>query len=57
MNENNEFDDINEYIYRWKKHYKMLNDISNNSNFNKKIIDIWRNNIDNHFFEKIKSKL
>ena len=53
----NDLDEINDYIYRWKKHYKMLNEIISHSNFNKKKIDTWRNNIDYHFVEKIKSKL
>ena len=53
----NNLDYINDYIYRWKKHYKMLNEIISHSNFNKKKINTWINNIDSHFVEKIKSKL
>lgn len=48
--------ELYEYIYRWKKHYEMLGEIST-SNFDKKIIELWKNKIDDHFFNKIKSKL
>ena len=49
-------DELYEYIYRWKKHYEMLHEISS-SNVDKKKIEIWRNKVDNYFFDKIKSKL
>ena len=54
--DSNKLDDLEEFVWRWKKHYKMLNDIQK-TNIDEKKIKIWKNQIDNCFYEKIKSKL
>ena len=57
MNEN-DFEILEEMIWRWKNHYKMLSIIINSgSDISKDQFDIWRNQIDSCFAEKIKSKL
>lgn len=43
---------LRELIWRWSNHYKMLKIISN-SNISKDQFDIWKNQIDNCFIEKI----
>ena len=55
MNELN-IEKLDEYIWRWKNHYKML-DIIDKSNIDKDQIKIWKNQIDNCFRDKIKSKI
>ena len=47
---------LDEYIWRWKNHYKML-DIISKTNIDKDQMNIWKNQIDDCFREKIKSKL
>ena len=51
-----DFEDIEEFIWRWKNHYSMINIISK-SNINKDQVDLWKNQIDSCFIGKIKSKL
>lgn len=53
---NEKLDSLEELIWRWKNHYKMLNDI-HKSNMDKTKLEKWKNQIDQCFNEKIKSKL
>ena len=56
MNELNEYEKLYDYVQRWRRHYKMLEKISE-SNLDKKYIELWRSSIDNYFSNKIKSNL
>ena len=47
---------LEEYVWRWKNHYKMLNTLEK-TNLDKEQLKIWKNQIDECFREKIKSKL
>ncbi len=49
-------DKLEEYIWRWKNHYKMLETIGK-SNIDKEQLTLWKNQIDECFRNKIKSKL
>jgi hypothetical protein len=51
-----DFEVLEELIWRWKNHYKMLEVISQ-SNITKDQVDLWKNQIDLCFSGKIKSKL
>jgi hypothetical protein len=51
---NNEY--IEELIWRWQNHYKMLQ-IIKNSNIQKDQFEIWKNQIDNCFIEKIRTEI
>ena len=51
--DNSKLDDLEEFVWRWKNHYKMLNDIQK-TNIDEKKIKIWKNQIDNCFYEKLK---
>ena len=51
-----EDEELEELLWRWKNHYKMLKVISE-SNIDKQQSEIWRNQIDSCFIEKIKIKL
>ena len=56
MNEIKEIEELYDYVERWRRHYKMLEKISE-SNLDKKYIELWRSSIDNYFSNKIKSSL
>ena len=56
INEIKEYEELYDYVERWRRHYKMLEKISE-SNLDKKYIELWRNNIDKYFSNKIKSNL
>ena len=56
LNEMNEYEELYDYVERWRRHYKMLEKISE-SNLDKKYIELWRSSIDNYFSNKIKSSL
>ena len=47
---------LEEYIWRWKNHYKMLF-VLENTDLDKDQLKIWKNQIDQCFREKIKAKL
>lgn len=47
---------LEEYIWRWNNHYKMLEKIKE-TNIDKEQLTIWKNQIDQCFREKIKAKL
>jgi hypothetical protein len=49
-------EDVEEFVWRWKNHKKML-DIIYKSNIDKEIIKRWEAQIDECFREKIKSNL
>lgn len=51
-----DFEILEEMIWRWKNHYKMLKIISQ-SNIAKDQVELWKNQIDSCFIEKIRSKL
>ena len=51
-----ELEKLEEYIWRWNNHYKMLNEIEK-TNIDKAQLTIWKNQIDQCFREKIKAKL
>ena len=47
---------LEEYVWRWKNHYKMMS-IIEKTNIDKDQLTIWKNQIDECFREKIKAKL
>ena len=47
-------DKLEEYVWRWKNHYKMLETIEK-TNIDKAQLKIWKNQIDECFRNKIKS--
>ena len=47
---------LEEYIWRWKNHYKMLETISK-TDMDPDQLKIWKNQIDECFREKIKARL
>lgn len=47
---------LEEYVWRWKNHYKMFSEIEE-STMSKEKLQIWKSQVDNCFREKIKSKL
>jgi len=49
-------EDIEEFVWRWKNHKKMLQ-IINQSDIDKDIVKRWEAQIDECFREKIKSNL
>ena len=49
-------DEIEDFILRWKKHTKIIA-LLKDSNVNKGEIEIWENQINMFFNDKIKSKL
>lgn len=49
-------DKLEEYVWRWKNHYKMLAEIEK-TNIDKDQLKLWRNQIDECFRSKIKAKL
>ncbi len=51
-----ELEKLEEYIWRWNNHYKMLKEIEK-TNIDKEQVTIWKNQIDQCFREKIKAKL
>jgi len=53
---NEKLNSLEELIWRWKNHYKMLDDI-HKSNMDKTKLEKWKNQIDQCFNEKIRSKL
>ncbi len=50
------FEDLEELIWQWHNHHKMLAKIEK-SNIEKELIHLWRTQIDDCFKEKIKAKL
>lgn len=51
-----EFNKLNDYIWRWENHYKMLSELEK-TNIDKEKITEWKELIDQHFLRKIKAKL
>ena len=49
-------ENLREWVWRWQNHYKMLDQL-NEPNTDKKLIEQWRNQIDDCFREKIRSSL
>ena len=49
-------DKLEELFWRWKRHYQMLEIISQ-TNLDKTQLKEWKNTIDNYFKIEIKSKL
>ena len=49
-------EDLEEFVWRWKNHKKML-DIIYKTNIDKETVRIWETQIDECFREKIKSRL
>ena len=49
-------DKLQEYVWRWQNHYKML-EIIKKTNIDQQQVELWKNQIDECFRGKIKSKL
>ena len=53
---NGKLEEIEDYILRWKKHNKIIQFLKE-SNVNKGELEIWENQINLYFNQKIKSHL
>ncbi len=51
-----ELEKLEEYIWRWNNHYKMLEKIKQ-TNIDKEQLTMWKNQINQCFRDKIKAKL
>lgn len=49
-------DKLEEYVWRWKNHYKMLETLKQ-AQIDDQQLKLWKNQIDECFRNKIKSKL
>ena len=50
-------EELSEWIWRWRNHYRMLDQLRTGTNTEATLLDAWKSKIDECFREKIRARL